>query len=369
MRRDSVFGDRVLLEGEAAFAGAPTWAKRLTVLAVVLAASLLAFAVALVLGTDEDPTACVVLAFLVVAAALGARQVATRLVSTSKFHVTDERVTVRRGPFRRSIDRVDITFARIRWSSREPHVGDLELVRAVPRGALSRTLSVTLPRVKHPDRVWAAIRNADTDPSFGDGRRPLAQRLDRGERVLWTAKPSRSPWDLRRIASASLAALLVTTALLLVVRMVVRSAQIMRLGGIDPWSIAFMVLGSVLGAAVFCTLAAGVAWLAIVAPGIRARDTRYFVTNRRVLVRAGREELSVARDRIACVVATPHGRLHNVFLFLDGPRARALAAGAAFAAGLDEPLVPVLVAVADAETVGALLESKPAANESLVDAA
>ena len=44
---------------------------------------------------------------------------------------------------------------------------------------------------------------------------------------------------------------------------------------------------------------------ALVRPAMLARSTRYFVTNRRVLIQRGREELLLDRSRIAYVIATP----------------------------------------------------------------
>ena len=48
---------------------------------------------------------------------------------------------MRRGRLRRSIDRREISYARIHWDPKRPGIGDLEIVRAVPTGALRRRLS------------------------------------------------------------------------------------------------------------------------------------------------------------------------------------------------------------------------------------
>jgi hypothetical protein len=87
-----------------------------------------------------------------------------------------------------------------------------------------------------------------------------------------------------------------------------------------------------------------------------ARQTRYFVTSTRVLIRRGNEELSLDRSRIAYVIDAPAKKLHDVFLVLDGPQARALAPSGAFGGDeRDDALRPVFAAIDDAETVGAIL--------------
>ena len=88
--------------------------------------------------------------------------------------------------------------------------------------------------------------------------------------------------------------------------------------------------------------------------GIRSgqlvRETRYLVTDRRVLIERGREELHLDRDKVVDVIHTPVGDgLRDVFLVLDGPRARALAASGAFGELECSPsLRPVFRAVNDA---------------------
>jgi len=75
-----------------------------------------------------------------------------------RFTVTDRHVVWKRGRWTRTIQREGISFARIRWSRRDPGVGDLELVRAVPTGALNRRLTVALQGVAAPDRIWSIVR-------------------------------------------------------------------------------------------------------------------------------------------------------------------------------------------------------------------
>ena len=85
------------------------------------------------------------------------------------------------------------------------------------------------------------------------------------------------------------------------------------------------------------------------------------VTDRRVLIQRQNEELVLDRSNIAYVIAAPTSKsLQDVFLVLDGPQARALAASGAFGRKVDE-LQPVLSSIADGDTVNAILSPKKAA--------
>src|SRR4051812_34253925 len=129
-----------------------------------------------------------------------------------EYVVTEKHVMWKRGRIRRSIDRGAISYARIHWHPSIPGLGDLELVRAVPTGALKRRLSLLLPGVMGPDRLWSIIRGIPASGGSGDGQRPLAQRLDEGERVLWSARPISSwrqwlPAGMREAGTAGIGAL------------------------------------------------------------------------------------------------------------------------------------------------------------------
>jgi hypothetical protein len=85
---------------------------------------------------------------------------------------------------------------------------------------------------------------------------------------------------------------------------------------------------------------------------LRARATRYFVTDRRVLIRRGSEELHLDRQRIAYVITSPFREgdaRRDVFLVLDGPQARAFAPSGAFHGPDEERLVPMFAAIEDAD--------------------
>jgi hypothetical protein len=147
---------------------------------------------------------------------------------------------------------------------------------------------------------------------------------------------------------------------------------ILTLEELPPAMLFFVLAGMSLGALLLLAVALGIAYQSIVRPGRLARATRYFVTDSRVLIRRGDEELQLDRKAIAYVIDTPAWTglpgeamrgLHHVFLVLDGPHARALAPSGAFAGSddalLDGALRPVFSAIADADTVGQLLRTQP----------
>jgi hypothetical protein len=142
-----------------------------------------------------------------------------------------------------------------------------------------------------------------------------------------------------------------------------------------PWvTSGLLVAGVALTTLLLVAVAVGVAYQACVRPSRLARLTRYLVTDRRVLIRRGKEELSLDRGRIADVISAPvHGLTHegaatsssgltDVYLVLDGPQARAFSPSGAFGERDGDKLVPVLSAIEDAETVGSILRAKPEAD-------
>jgi hypothetical protein len=129
------------------------------------------------------------------------------------------------------------------------------------------------------------------------------------------------------------------------------------LHALGPGLASLLVGGVTLGMLLLLAIAVGAGYVALFRPGRLARETRYFVTNARVLIRRGNEELSLDRSNIAYVIDAPWKKLHDVFLVIDGPRARALAPSGAFGgdSGRDDALRPVFTAIEDAETVGQIL--------------
>jgi hypothetical protein len=137
----------------------------------------------------------------------------------------------------------------------------------------------------------------------------------------------------------------------------VRSVSILeRLAsaGLNPKCFSFWALTFGLAFGLIAVVTVG-AFIVNSVVGQRARslrDTRYLISNKRVLIQCGRDELHLDRRHIVDIIDTPAGLgKTNLFLVLDGPRARALAASGAFgeyaARGLE--LLPVFECVQDGE--------------------
>ena len=366
MERDSLFGERIIWSGRPKVLSVPFVYRMAGIVALVVSASTLCFAFVLGHSLHAPVGGMLVFSGWCATLALGAWRLPLVWRSRIEYLVTDKHVIWRRGRLRRTIDRDSVSYALIRWSAKDPTCGDLVLVRAVPTGALRRTLSLTLADVEAPDRLWAVVRGVTASAPLGDGTRPLAQRLDPGERVLWTAIPLASPWTVRRVVTMVLAAFLGLAAIRTVVNALPPLRRILDLHTLSSGAIALLVCGVALGALLLAAVAMGAGYSALVRPSRLARKTRYFVTNRRVLIHRGLEELHLDRTRIAYVIAAPQaGALHDLFLVLDGPRARALAPMGAFGeAPAGASLVPVFASIEDAETATALLGERSAMRDA-----
>jgi hypothetical protein len=373
MLRDPTFGETIHWSGRPKVVSLPLVARLTAVVLAVLSVVTVLFAI--VVGTALRADVSGMLFFAAWCATLGLAAWRGPLLwrSSVEYLVTDKQVIWRRGGIRRSIDRGAVSYARIRWNPRVPGVGDLVLVRAVPTGALRRTLHLTLSDVVGPDRLWAIVRGLTPSAPLGDGERPLAQRLDAGERVLWTGTPQASPWTLRRLATASVAMAVALSAARVVASAIPPLCRISRADALPVLTTGLLAAGILLTTLLLAAVAVGIAYAAFVRPVRLARVTRYLVTDRRVLIRRGHEELLLDRSRIADVIASPiHPRardavapsnsscLTDVFLVLDGPQARAFSPSGAFGETDGDKLVPVLSAIEDAETVGLILRAKPA---------
>lgn len=359
MVRDSLFGERIVWQGRCRAVSVPFVQKVMATVAAVVSAVTLCYAIVAAKSLGAPVGGMVLFALWCATIALGAWRIPLWWRSQLEYLVTERHVIWRRGPIRRSIDIGQISYACIRWSAREPSVGDLVIVRAVPTGALRRTLSLTLTDVDAPDRLWAIIRGVEPGAPLGSGERPLGQRLDPGERVLWSGAPLGSAWTTRRVATAAAGVVLAGTFVRSLVRSVPTLARVLRLHALPPALAAMLVGGAALGMLLLLAVSIGVAYAALVRPVRLAHQTRYFVTDARVLIRRGNEELSLDRSRIAYVIDAPWRKLHDVFLVLDGPQARALAPSGAFGGDdRDDGLKPVFAAIADADTVGQILRTR-----------
>lgn len=296
--------------------------------------------------------------------AMGQRWVPQWWHQSSELIITERRVIWRRGPYQRSIDRGGISFARIHWYPGQ-NVGDLELVRDVPTGALGRKLRVLFRGVEAPDRVWDHIRGA----TRLDGREavvgriepePAGQRLALGERVVGTFRPALSwrrclPSRGQHLAALALG-ILAAIATVNAASRAVPATRLVLSTGVPALSAGFVALVLALGLTTLLLLAAFVSllWTAVLARAAADRHTRYVVTDRRVVITQGQDELQIDRTRIVDLVEAPDGETTDVFLVLDGPRARGLAVSGAFDEER-EGLRPVLRRVVDVETLRSLL--------------
>lgn len=362
MARDSLFGETILWSGKAKAVSVPLLNKVSAVVAAIVSFITLSYAIVFALALRVPVGGMVAFAAWCALLAVGAWRVPLWWRSKLEFIVTDQHVIWRRGRLRRSIEIKSISYALIRWNKGDPSIGDLVLTRAVPTGALRRTLSLTLPDVMAPDRLWAIVRGVTPSAPLGDGERPLAQRLDEGERVLWSAIPLASSWTARRAATAILGGLVSIAFANALARSVPSFRKLFRAHALPPAVFAVLIAGAALGLLLLLAVALVVAYAALIRPMRLARATRYFVTNSRVLIRRGSEELHLDRSRIAYVIdaplgndATDPGGLHDVFLVLDGPRARAMATSGAFGGDDAGVLRPVFSAIVDAETVNGIL--------------
>lgn len=357
MARDSLFGESIVWRGKCRAVSVPFGNKVVSVVAAAVSAITLGYAIVAAKSLNVSVGGMVLFAAWCATVALGAWRLPIWWRSQAEYLVTENHVIWRRGPIRRSIDRAQISYALIRWSASDPTLGDLVIVRAVPTGALRRTLSLTLHDVETPDRLWAVVRGVEPGAPLGSGERPLPQRLDAGERVLWSGAPLASPWTTRRVLTAVVGALLALTFVRSLARSAPVLARVVRGHALPPALAAVLVAAAALGMLVLLAVAAGVGYAALVRPARLARATRYFVTNARVLIRRDNEELSLDRSRIAYVIDAPSRKLHDVFLVLDGPQARAMAPSGAFGTeDRDDSLRPVFSAIADADTVGEILK-------------
>lgn len=356
MARDSLFGEEVVWSGGPKATTVPVAFKLAALVSATMSVVSLAFAVVITTGLHQSTGRLLFFSLWCALLAVAAWRLPLWFRASARYIVTDKHVIWQRGRLRRSIDRAAISYAIIRWNPSVAGVGDLVLERAVPIGALKRTLSVTLADVEAPDRLWAIVRGLTPGAPLGDGTRPIAQRLDDGERVLWTALPMGSRWTVRRFATAVGASFLFAAAAQVSIKSVPPLARVLRAHALPALTWGVLVSGVALVVVLLLAVASWVGYAALLRPWRLARVTRYFVTDRRVLIRRGSEELHLDRERIAYVITAPAGEARrDVYLVLDGPQARAFSPSGAFGGRDDERLVPVFNAVDDADTATEVL--------------
>jgi hypothetical protein len=376
MARDSFYGETILWTGKPEVIRTPLLWRVVSAVAAVMSVTSVAFAIVVASAIHRPVGSMLLLAAWCATVSLAAWKGPQIWLSGVTYEVTDKHIVWRRGRLRRAIERSGISYAVLRWTDREAGIGDLFLTRAVPTGALRRTLSLTLTAVRAPDHVFTLVRGAPlgTGPvangnALESRARPLAQRLDPGERVLWSAMPLASPWTLRRGLRAMISVGLALALVRMLLRAVPSLTKLLRAHALPGWTFGLM-LGAIAVVAVMLLVAAfAVGWSALVLPWKKQQRTRYFVTNKRVLIARDDEELHLDRSRIAYVIATKAKKLGDVFLVLDGPHARALALSGAFGGDDGGVLRPVFSAIEDADSVHDLLARKSEKSPELRDAA
>jgi hypothetical protein len=235
-------------------------------------------------------------------------------------------------------------------------------VRAVPTGALRRRLTILMHGLVAPDRVWAIIRGVTPATPAGDGQRLLAQRLDEGERVLWSAHPDVTwrawvPSGARAIGSIAIALALCGAGVFMGAH-AVHALRTVVSAGVRPETLTFVALAASLSLTIALLASGAMAILydVFVRPARKLAATRYLITDRRVLIQQGDEELHLDRSHIVDVIDAPsEGGMRDVFLVLDGPHARALAAGGAFGEAPQQGLQPVLRRIEDVDAIRQIL--------------
>jgi hypothetical protein len=362
MARDSLFNESIVWAGKPAVLRTPPIYRVLAGSASAVSLVALLFAVVAALALKVHVGGMIFFAAWCALIAVSAWRLPIVWQARVEYIITDKHVIWRRGPLRRTIERHAISYARIHWIA--PNVGDLVLVRAVPTGAMRRTLTLVLHGVAAPDRLWAVVRGVAPPLPLGDGDRPLAQRLDDGERVLWSAMPTRAAWTVRRIATALGSVALFGASAQMLARAVPPLGRVLHQHALGAALSTMLVAGVAITTLLVVTCAVTFAHFALLRPLRLTRQTRYFITDRRVLIRRGHDELHLDRSHIAYVIEAPLWRSPraNVFLVLDGPQARALAASGAFGErGETDTLLPVFAAIDDPATVGELLRVREAA--------
>lgn len=309
-------------------------------------------------GWQESAIVGCYVAVFGISALLGPRY----LFDSCEFAITDRRVLWRRGRYVRSIERHAITYARVRWHRTASGIGHLELVRAVPFGPLSRSQRLVFHDIRSPDRILAIVRGVEVAPSAGDDQAALTDRLDPGEQVLWGAGPEGFLLGWRDVLIALSGAFVVWLGLRYGAVAIAILSELEE-GGlpVDSMIWLFFFAATLLTFALIVSVGGGLVWYGLVRARREGRETEYVVTDRRLLIRRGRTELSLDRKRIFDVAETPSWRgVRNVFLILDGPGGRALDGSGAFS-GLTpsrDNVPPILYELRDTEHLREVLASR-----------
>lgn len=325
---------------------------------------------ALLLGVADLPGIRSALSWAVFFAAFGAAVAIgpSWLREREEYVITTQRVLWRRGAWTRDIDRRRVGLVRVIWHPDVPIVGDLELIVAVPFGPLARRFRVVLRDVRRPDVLAARVRGTDPGDRAGDRDVPLMDRLDGTERVYWGGHPEGTHLGVRELANAFYGLTVTLTGLLYLYRAGEIVVGLEQSEGLVVFSFAWwlLLIAVLLSAASILSVGAGLIWFGLVRARALGEDTEYVLTDRRVLIRRGRTELSVDRARIVDVARKPSRRgMAHLFLVLDAKGGRALADSGALRPLLParDSVEPVLYEVAEPDVVAAVLLGEPLPEE------
>jgi hypothetical protein len=287
-------GERVIWSGRPKVVETPTPLRWAAVVAFALGVVSVCFSIVIALALGESPTAPLLFGAWSASVGVACLHVPKIWLSQVRYLITERYVVLKRGPFQRTIERRAISFARIVWNAGSPGAGDLDLVRAVPTGALRRRLLLQLRGVAAPDQVWAIIRGVTTRAAPHKGDRPLSQRLDDDERVVWSARPkaralSRLPHGKREWGVLLLSFAMLATFVNMVWRFLPNFHRLQAAGLPDsPAVVGALILAEALAAFVVLSVGAYFFYDALVLPARKLGQTRYLITNRRVLIQRGR---------------------------------------------------------------------------------
>jgi hypothetical protein len=185
--------------------------------------------------------------------------------------------------------------------------------------------------------------------------------------VIWSAQPRQQlraylPHGQRQWLLMAVSGFMVLVAMEMVARAFSTLTKVTR-AGLPYLSPTFVALATGIFLAVAMVLVVGgyIAYDTVIRPGKLIGDTRYLITDKRVLIQRRGEELHVDRTKIVDVIDAPAGDgLRDVFMVLDGPQARSFAASGAFGElQRGSHLRPVFEAVEDAECARRVLGSSP----------
>src|SRR4051794_5436111 len=258
MARDSLYDEQIAWTGGPKALTVPAVFQVVAAVSATMAVVALAFAIVVATGLRLPIGGMLLFSAWAAGIAVAAWRLPLWFRASAKYTVTDKHVIWQRGRLRRTIERDAISYAVIRWNKSVPGVGDLVLERAVPTGALRRTLSITFADVETPDRLWAIVRGLTPSAPLGDGSRSLGQRLDDGERVLWTGSPRASRWTNRRVATTVGATAVGGAAVLMVARVAKPVGRILHQHLLSPVTSGVLIGGIALAvlllAAVACII-------------------------------------------------------------------------------------------------------------------